>query len=102
MSIEALNKKYEPYIIEGYTGIEFWLDENYNTLVSMLLDEIIEIYPDFRIYQLKEKFGSIRFYTNLPPILQSMCEDRIEELYKLFKKKYVNEKRIEQESKECH
>lgn len=102
MSVEELDKKYEPYTMEGFTGIEFWLDETYNTLVSTLLDEIIEIYPDFKIYQLKEKFGSIRFYTNLPPMLQYLCEDHIEQLYKSSKKKYVNEKRIEQESKECH
>ena len=100
MSIEELDKKYEPYTMEGYTGIEFWLDDEYNNQVSELLDAIIQIYPDFKIYQLKEKYGMIRFYTNLPHILEHMCEDRIEQLKTLYKER--NEKRIEQESKECH
>ena len=97
MSYEELEKKYEPYTVEGYTGIEFWLDEEYNKNVSELLDAIIKIYPDFKMYQLKLKFDHIRFYTNLPHILERICEQYIEYQFYTIRKKDD----VEQESKKC-
>lgn len=99
MSYEELDKKYEPYIVEGYTGIEFWLDDEYNEHICELLDAIISIYPNFKIYQLKLKFDSIRFYTNLPHVLEHLCEQCIETEYQFYKIRKKND--IEQESKKC-
>lgn len=87
MSYEELEKKYEPYIVEGYTGIEFWLDDDWNTVVDKLLSSIITIYPDFKVYQLKIKFNMIRFYTNLPGLLEQLCESFLEDKYKEYLKR---------------
>lgn len=100
MNYEELEKKYESYEVEGYTGIEFWLDDTWNAMVTLLLDSIIQIYPEFKIYQLKLKFDSIRLYTNLPGLLESICEDFLEKEYESYKRR-ANNNDIEQESKEC-
>lgn len=100
MSLEELEKMYEPYTVEGYTGIEFWCDEEYNLRVSALLDGIIDIYPDFKIYQLKLKFGQVRFYTNLPQVLEWVFESYISDEYKRYKERCEKEN-IEQKGTEC-
>lgn len=87
MNLDELEKKYKPYEVEGYTGIEFWLDDLWNVQVSGLLDSIIQIYPEFKIYQLKVKFNMIRFYTNLPGILEMLCEDFLNDEYKSYLKR---------------
>lgn len=99
MSFEELDKKYEPYTEEGFTGIEFWADDEYNNNICELLDAIISIYPDFKLSQLKLKFGMVRFYTNLPRVLETMCEEYIEEEYKLYERRL--KEKLEQEGKEC-
>lgn len=100
MNYEELEKKYNPYTLEGFTGIEFWLDEEYNGHVSELLDEIIKIYPDFRIAQLKIKYDKICFHTNLPLILEKLCEQYIQHEYEFYKIRVG--RNVEQESKECN
>lgn len=95
MSYEELDEKYMPYTVEGYTGIEFWLDEQYNNAITNLLDDIILIYPDFKIYQLKVKYDMIRFYTNLPHTLENIFEHYIEDEYREYKKRNA-EQRIKQ------
>lgn len=63
MTVNEFNEKYKDYLEEGHYG----LDLN-NPNIIKYLDEIFEgliKIPGFKYTQIKEKFGSSRFYTNL-------------------------------------
>jgi hypothetical protein len=38
----------------------------WDDLVSELFLKLVDMYPDLKIYQIKEKFGGLRFYCNVP------------------------------------
>jgi hypothetical protein len=63
MTTEEFNKKYKDYLEEGHYG----LDISYPAVVEYLdkiFQDLIKI-PGFKYSQIKLKFNSSRFYTNL-------------------------------------
>ena len=63
MTSEEFNEKYKDYLEEGHYGLA--LEEK--SVIKYLDDvfkDLIKI-PGFKYSQIKEKFGSSRFYTNL-------------------------------------
>lgn len=60
--------KYTPEMLEILDkvdptfGREIACDEGWWPLISELHHKICELDPDYRIYQIKEKFGTLRFY----------------------------------------
>ena len=36
----------------------------WDTIVEQLFLKLVAVYPDLEVYQIKEKFGGLRFYTN--------------------------------------
>lgn len=64
MTLEELNQKLEPYWYEGMPGVYRVpaIGEGWFQLVFDLVDDLEELWPDFKITQIKEKFGGLRFY----------------------------------------
>ena len=50
-----------------------WFD-----IVEMLHNNLIIVYPDYQIRQIKEKFGGLRFYTDIPYVADSIAAILIE------------------------
>jgi hypothetical protein len=48
------------YLIEGSVG-DGWVP-----LALELNEKLNELYPDYQLEQIKEKFGGLRYYTNIP------------------------------------
>lgn len=67
MTLEEFNEKYSVFLEEGHYGLDIGIPA-----VTRYLDEVftglIKI-PGFQYSQIKSKFGSCRFYTNLYEIL---------------------------------
>jgi hypothetical protein len=61
MTQQEFNTKYKQCIHEGWGGLEFDIPE-----VTDYLDSIMEVglvnLPDFKLHQIKLKFGMCRFY----------------------------------------
>ena len=61
MTQQEFNTKYKQCIPEGWGGLEFDIPE-----VTDYLDSIMEVglvnLPDFKLHQIKLKFGMCRFY----------------------------------------
>lgn len=51
-------------------------DFGWYALLVSLDAEIAAVAPDYEIHQMKEKFGTLRFYWNLPDILPECCIER--------------------------
>jgi hypothetical protein len=67
MKIKEFNEKYKDYLEEGHYGLDIndpciinYLDEIFQGLIKI---------PGFKYSQIKEKFHTGRFYTNLREIL---------------------------------
>lgn len=64
MSINELNQKYFHVIEEGFGGVESNFSE-----ITIYLDRLLRLLihrrPDFKLIQLKMKFGEVCLYTNL-------------------------------------
>lgn len=63
MTISEFNEKYKEYLEEGHYGLDIntpsiiqYLDEIFQGLIKI---------PGFKYSQIKEKFSTSRFYTNL-------------------------------------
>ena len=63
MTISEFNEKYKEYLEEGHYGLDIntpsiiqYLDEIFQGLIKI---------PGFKYSQIKEKFNTSRFYTNL-------------------------------------
>ena len=63
MTASEFNEKYKEYLEEGHYGLDIstpsiikYLDEIYQDLIKI---------PGFKYSQIKEKFSTSRFYTNL-------------------------------------
>lgn len=63
MTTSEFNKKYKDYLEEGHYGLDIstpsiikYLDEMFQDLIKI---------PGFKYSQIKEKFSTSRFYTNL-------------------------------------
>ena len=67
MTVEDFNEKYKDYLEEGYYGLTLndsraikYLDETFQDLIKI---------PGFKFSQIKGKFGTSRFYTNLYQVI---------------------------------
>ena len=63
MKVNEFNEKYKEYLEEGHYGLDIstpsiikYLDEMFQDLIKI---------PGFKYSQIKEKFGTSRFYNNL-------------------------------------
>ena len=64
---DDFNEKYKDYLEEGHYGLDISIPE-----VVEKLDEIFQgliKIPEFKYHQIKSKFGTSRFYTNLSEVL---------------------------------
>lgn len=80
MTIDKFNEKYKAFLEEGYYG----LDINIPRIILYLDDiftDLVKI-PNFKYYQIKLKFNSIRFYSNLSYELGRAIEICLEDLLK--------------------
>lgn len=83
---EEFEEKLKPHWYNGtlepyrYAAIE----EGWFQLVSDLVDDLEELWPDFKVVQIKEKFGGLRFYVETykkdyvgQPVVESAFYQRI-------------------------
>jgi hypothetical protein len=71
--VEILKERF----VEGYsTYVD--VDLGWHPILEDLHNELIKITPDYQIYQIKEKFGGLRFYAT------PNMEDAPEDYYKLI------------------
>lgn len=90
MTEQEFNTKYADYIEEGFLGLEVdiepitqWLDGIMSVLIKI---------PEFKLKQIKLKFGMFRFYSNLHNLyFELMIENKLNDIYDCFKKE---EKRL--------
>lgn len=61
MNIEQLEKILKPYWAKGWDGY-CRFDSGWSDLVYELHNKITEIEPNYKLNQIKEKFGILRFY----------------------------------------
>jgi len=81
MTVQHLNKILEPYWKEGWDGY-CRFDNGWADLVLELHDKITQIDPDYKIHQIKEKFGLLRFYYE-----SDLDEESIDDLVKEYQDK---------------
>ena len=61
--IYELRQKLEPHFLDGaFCGID--IEDGWIVLVDELHDNLIKIDPWYKLLQVKEKFGGLRFYAN--------------------------------------
>jgi hypothetical protein len=61
MTQQEFNTKYKQYIPEGWGGLEFDIPEVTDYLDSIMDYGLVNL-PDFKLHQIKLKFGMNRFY----------------------------------------
>lgn len=61
---ESIRKEIERRTPKGWYGLA--TPSGWDDLVEELFKKVLNIFPDLEIYQIKEKFGGLRFYTNVP------------------------------------
>lgn len=61
MTQQEFNTKYKQYIPEGWGGLEFDIPEVTDYLDSIMDYGLVNL-PDFKLHQIKLKFGMCRFY----------------------------------------
>ena len=61
MTQQEFNTKYKQYIPEGWGGLEFGIPEVTNYLDSIMDYGLVNL-PNFKLHQIKLKFGMNRFY----------------------------------------
>lgn len=64
MTLEELAEKLEPHWAEYQTYKKATIGEGWADLVSDLVDDLEKVDPDFKVVQVKEKFGGLRFYVD--------------------------------------
>jgi hypothetical protein len=67
MTTDEFNEKYKDYLEEGHYGLDISIPEVTNKL-DEIFQGLIKI-PGFKYHQIKSKFGTSRFYTNLTEVL---------------------------------
>lgn len=76
---------------EGGRGGYYECDQGWFPIISQLDLDIRQLVPDYTIFQIKEKFGGLRFYIGF------LQEDVCEEVYNLIQKA----ERVAAETCEC-
>ena len=67
MTQKEFNEKYKDYLEEGHYGLAI-NDQQIIDYLNIVFQDLIRI-PGFKYYQIKTKFNTCRFYTNLHGIL---------------------------------
>ena len=67
MTEEEFNQKYLAYLEDGHYGLDLYIPEVIEYL-DKVFEGLVKI-EGFQYSQIKEKFGSSRFYTNLNEIM---------------------------------
>lgn len=67
MKVNEFNEKYKEYLEEGHYGLDI-NSPNIIKYLDELFQDLIKI-PGFKYSQIKEKFGSSRFYNNLHALI---------------------------------
>ena len=67
MTTEEFNQKYKAYLEDRHYGLDLYIPEVIEYL-DRVFEGLVKI-EGFQYSQIKEKFGSSRFYSNLPEIL---------------------------------
>lgn len=67
MTTDEFNDKYKDYLEEGHYGLDISIPEVIDKL-DEIFQGLIKI-PGFKYHQIKSKFGTSRFYTNLTEVL---------------------------------
>lgn len=96
-NIDVFNLKYEKHIEKGFDGLEI-SDPSVVIFLDYLFQEFCKI-PTFNFAQIKLKWGSCRFYSNLngffsklvESIVNIMVKEKFREKYKTVIEKYVQE-----------
>lgn len=104
MTTSEFNEKYKDYLVTGHYG----LDISVPTVIEFLdkiFQDLIKI-PHFKYTQIKLKFDSCRFYTNLHGtipfvsiLLENKIEERINQLVQIDMQVRQQLKRIQNETK---
>ena len=83
-------KELAPKVYPVYPRSGIWIPEGWKSLIRKLSKDINQYcidggIDDFRVDQIKEKFGGLRFYVNRPvdPNVDKMIADAEEKSYKL-------------------
>jgi len=87
MTTAQFNEKYKEYLEEGHYGLDI-REEKVTKYLDSIFPELIKI-EGFKYMQIKLKFGSTRFYTNLYAlgfeklnrIIEGGIESKINEIY---------------------
>lgn len=86
MTADEFNEKYSAYLEEGHYGLDINIPEAVEYL-DRIFEGLIKI-PGFQYSQIKEKFGSSRFYSNLRDIMGATVgyyiENNIEDRLNIF------------------
>ena len=64
MTASEFNTKYSKYLKQGFYGMSVTTTDFIN-YVNKVFELLIKDHPRFEYYQIKVKFGNIRFYSNL-------------------------------------
>jgi len=67
MDRDKLKKKLEPYWSERPVWKDTSVGDGWLPIIDRLVTNLAKIYPAFRIVQIKEKFGTLRFYIEAVP-----------------------------------
>ena len=67
MTQKEFNEKYKDYLEEGHYGLAI-NNQQIIDYLNIVFQDLIRI-PGFKYYQIKTKFNTCRFYTNLHGIL---------------------------------
>ena len=86
MTIENLNKILDSYWAKGWDGY-CRFDEGWSDLVGELHNKILNIDPNYKIQQIKEKFGVLRFYYESLLIENQFHNEEIDNIIEDYVKK---------------
>lgn len=79
MTVKEFYEKYKEYYDEGHYGLDIHIPEVVEYLDNVM-QELIKR-PDFKLQQIKLKFGMARFYANgITRDEQSQIEDKINQI----------------------
>ena len=80
MTTATFNLKYKQYLKEGYYGLAID-NERFIKYLDEVFYNIIFHHPKFKYHQIKNKWGHIRFYSNLDFDTQMEIEKNLDAYY---------------------
>jgi len=69
-SQDHIPQKWREYFGQGWYGFDMgWAPDNWFKIIDEFLDQLKQIDPDFKIQQIKIKFGGLRFYVSFSNVV---------------------------------